>query len=172
MTVCQPSVTGLQLPGWCTDHTGIKWHWMNDRATCGLTDSNRTDQVGCVCVQAKYPWCIPRTVIDSHVLGTNLIVIPNFIFNFTTFMWLRNNKFQVKKEKTIFCPFWDGHLVLWGGHLQILRVHCFLVFLRVGFEEYMDQISWFYHHLKDHFNYLLHIRVSEYNSYIVLTSNT
>ena len=23
-----------ELSGWCTDRTGLKWHWMNDRARC------------------------------------------------------------------------------------------------------------------------------------------
>jgi len=22
------------LTGWCTDRTGYKWHWMNDRTKC------------------------------------------------------------------------------------------------------------------------------------------
>ena len=24
----------MLLPGWCTDRTGLKWHWINDRAMC------------------------------------------------------------------------------------------------------------------------------------------
>ena len=37
-----------------------------------------------------------------HALGTEISAIPNFIFNFNTFMGLRINAFRVKQEKTNF----------------------------------------------------------------------
>ena len=53
-----------------------------------------------------------------HVLGTKITGMPNFIFNFNTFMGLKINAFEVIKEKTYF----GADILDFGaGHLGILR---------------------------------------------------
>ena len=53
-----------------------------------------------------------------HVLGTKLSGMPNFIFNFNTYMGLKINAFWVIKEKPCF---WTDILDFGGRHLGILR---------------------------------------------------
>ena len=50
-----------------------------------------------------------------HVLGTEISVMPKFIFNFNTFMVLKINAFRAIKEKP---NFWTDILDLWAAILE------------------------------------------------------
>ena len=62
-----------------------------------------------------------------HVLGTNLSAMPNFIFNFNTFMGLIIHAFRVINENTYF---WTDILDFGGCHLGILHGH--IIFEKSG----------------------------------------
>ena len=87
-----------------------------------------------------------------HVLGTKISAISKFKFDSNMFMGLKINAFRFIKEKAHFLA---AILDFGGRHLGILRGQR-AFFKRVGFEEYMYQISCWYHHLNDSC-YFLHL---------------